>query len=116
MSFGSFWEDVGDFFENLGALIGGAMLVFLKAGAEAIVASGGELLKDAAMAAVRASEAQGGDGEEKFSAAVKAVIGTLESAGIAVVINAVRLAIEHAVARLHVEQGKANPLVVPPGA
>ena len=41
MSFGSFWREVGDFFEKLGAQFGGAFLVFIVAGAKAMLAGGG---------------------------------------------------------------------------
>lgn len=115
MGFGRFWEEVGNFFENLGALLGGALLVFMKAGAEALAVGGGQLLKDAAMAAVRSQEDGGGTGSEKRERAFEAVKGTLVSASIPILVNAVYLAIEHAVAQLNKEKA-LNALAIPPGA
>lgn len=116
MSFGSFWREVGDFFEKLGAQFGGAFLVFIVAGAKAMLAGGGQLLKSAALAAVHSQEQEGGTGAEKRQRAFDAITGTLLSAGIPVIANAVYLAIEAAVASLREEQQEANPLALPPSS
>lgn len=98
---------MNDFFDNLWAHFKAFFteaeqiaLTFMSAMAKSIAASGGALLVSAAAAAVKAAEAQGGSGEEKLAAAKKAVIGTLESEGIAYAMNAVNGAIEAAVAEL----------------
>ncbi|MGE3541456.1 MAG: hypothetical protein AB7N91_28990 [Candidatus Tectimicrobiota bacterium] len=114
MSFGNFWKEVGDFFSDLGAMFGGAFLAFITAGAQAILSGGRQVLKDAAMAAVRSQEQEGGTGGEKRDRAFDAVKGTLLNAGVPVVVNAIYLAIEAAVANLRAEQAKANPLSAPP--
>ena len=76
------------------------LLGFVSALAENIEKHGGQVLRDAALAAVKAAEANGGSGSDKFNAALESVISTLEQQGIPVVINAVRGAIEAAVAQI----------------
>lgn len=76
------------------------LLGFVSALAENIEKNGGQVLRDAALAAVKAAEANGGSGSDKFNAALESVISTLEQQGIPVVINAVRGAIEAAVAQV----------------
>lgn len=76
------------------------LLGFVSALAENIEKNGGQVLRDAALAAVKAAEANGGSGSDKFNAALESVISTLEEQGIPVVINAVRGAIEAAVAQI----------------
>jgi len=76
------------------------LLGFVSALAENIEKNGGQVLRDAALAAVKAAEANGGSGSDKFNAALESVISTLEQQGIPVVINAVRGAIEAAVAQI----------------
>lgn len=80
---------------------GTALLVtFILAGVRALEAGGGQLLVSAADAAVVAAESSKGSGTEKFDQAVEAVKGTLQSQGLAVLENAVRLGVEASVARL----------------
>jgi len=77
------------------------LLGFVSALAENIEKNGGQVLRDAALAAVKAAEATAGmSGSDKFNAALESVISTLEEQGIPVVINAVRGAIEAAVAQI----------------
>lgn len=66
-----------------------------------LVTGGGHLLISAATAAVEAAEAGGGNGESKFEDAKQAVIGTLEDAGVQIILSAVHGAIEFAVAKLN---------------
>lgn len=80
--------------------ISGAGFAFYKAAINSVEASGGQVLKDAATSAVTAAEAAGGTGNEKFTAAFNAVEAELKTAGVAVVVNAINIAIESAVAAL----------------
>lgn len=75
-------------------------LAFFAAAAKSIVASGGQLLLNAATQAVETAEATGGTGAEKFAAAEAAVTGTLASAGITAITGAVHAGIEAAVATM----------------
>lgn len=68
--------------------------------AHTIEISGGQILRDAAMAAVLAAEQSGGSGEDKAKAALASVIAVLEAQGIPLVINAIKAAIEAAVANM----------------
>ena len=77
-----------------------AVEAFASAGAKSIAINGGLLLIDSATAAVNAMAATEGSGADKRNAAIAAVTRDLEAGGIEVVENAVRLAIEHAVASL----------------
>ena len=72
---------------------------FLSPLAQVIALNGGKLLIDAATKAVLAAEATGGTGAQKFEAAEKAVLRELRNAGIPAAKNAVRGAIEAAVAK-----------------
>lgn len=65
--------------------------------------NGGKVLIDAAIAAVAAAETSGGDGNAKMAAAEASVVETLTKEGIPVVKNAIRGAIEAAVASLRAE-------------
>ena len=78
----------------------GGAIDFFEALASSIEASGGQILWDAAKAAVEAAEAQGGGGEDKAKAALASVIAVLEKEGLPIVINAIKGAIEAAVANL----------------
>lgn len=73
---------------------------FLLPAARILAKAGGDALIEAAKAAVAAAEAKGGTGEEKFIAAKKAVVKALQKQGLPIVMNAVNLAIEAAVAAL----------------
>ena len=66
-----------------------------------IVTAGGHLLIDAATVAVQAAEQDGGTGTDKFNSAKQAVIGTLENAGVQIVLSAIHGAIEFAVAKMN---------------
>lgn len=90
------WDKIMEWFEDIGEEIVNG----LKPLAKEIAKNGGALLLNAAFEAVRAAEAQGGSGSDKFNAAKSTVIAKLEDEGIDVVINAVHGAIESAVARL----------------
>lgn len=76
-------------------------ITFLSAAASNIAKSGGALLVDAARAAVKAAEENGGNGSQKRDAAFEAVKGTLENAGMTVIVSAVYAAIEAAVAEMN---------------
>lgn len=88
------------FHDLVHGLVGGA-LGFFDALSSSIEKNGGQILRDAALAAVQAAETTGGTGDVKFAAALAAVIATLEKEGIPVVLNAVRGAIEGAVAQVN---------------
>ncbi len=75
-------------------------LDFFGALSEGIEAVGGQVLRDAAMAAVLAAEQAGGSGEDKAKSALQAVIATLEHEGLPIVINLAKGAIEAAVAKM----------------
>lgn len=76
------------------------VLDFLEGAAKIIVANGGPVLINAAVAAVTAAETTGGTGDQKLQAATGAVVSTLKSQGLPVVQNAINAAIEGAVANL----------------
>ena len=76
------------------------LIAFFTAGVKAIANGGGKVLTDAALAGVRAAEATGDSGDVKFNAAWASVVSTLTAEGIPVATNAVRLAIEAAVAQI----------------
>lgn len=65
-----------------------------------IAKSGGQILLEAALSAVRTAEQTGGSGEEKFKAAKKIVVKNLQDKGLPLVTNAINGAIESAVASL----------------
>lgn len=67
--------------------------------------NGGPILVDAAMRAVIQAEAAGGSSEDKFLVAVRSVENALVTKGLPVVQNAIRLAVETAVANLQDNQG-----------
>ena len=76
------------------------VLDFLEGAAKSIVANGGPVLINAAVAAVTAAETTGGTGAQKLQAATGAVVSTLKSQGLPVMQNAINAAIEGAVANL----------------
>lgn len=97
MSFkAKFLSHIESFFEGIGE----AILSFTNNLAHSIAQNGGQVLVSAAVAAVQAAEHAGGDGKTKLASAVAAVVSTLETQGIPVVMNAVNGAIEAAVAGL----------------
>lgn len=85
------------------------VLDFLEGAAKSIIANGGPVLINTAVAAVAAAETAGGTGSQKLQAATAAVVSTLKSRGLPVVQNAINSAIEGAVANL-----KASLPVAPP--
>lgn len=92
-----------DFQNKFHDLINGfqhAGMDFLAALEVSIEANGGKILRDASASAVVAAEAAGGTGEEKAKAAFEAVVGVLTTEGLPIVINAVKGAIEAAVANM----------------
>jgi hypothetical protein len=97
MSFGSWLES---FFSSILSKV----TDFLSNVAHSIAVNGGPVLVELATAAVAAAEAQGGSGQDKFNAAVKAVTSGLTAQGVPVVLNAVNAAIEAAVANLQASQ------------
>jgi hypothetical protein len=96
-----FFSSIGVMLVNLFSRIGGGILAFISAGAEEIAKNGGRVLVDAAIAGVQSAERTGGSGEVKFNAAWASVVSTLTAEGIPVATNAIRIAIESAVAQLN---------------
>jgi len=94
----SLLKSIQNRFHTLVNRVQAAATGFFDALARSIEENGGQVLRNAALAAVRAAEATGGPGEKKFAAALNQVILTLQTEGVPVVINAVRGAIEAAVA------------------
>lgn len=90
-------HDIIHVFEHIG-------LDFFHSLIDSIAQNGGKVLQEAAIAAVAAAEASGGSGKDKFDAALAQVIATLTAQGLPVVQNAVRGAIEAAVADLRTVQ------------
>ena len=74
--------------------------IFADSVVRSIAENGGPVLIAAAIAAVKAAEAQGGSGKDKLLVAQATIIGALKTAGIPIVMNAVNAAIEAAVANL----------------
>ena len=72
---------------------------FLEAAAHSLIANGGAVLIGAAKDAVVAAETTGGTNEQKKDAAVTAVVSSLKTNGLPVVMNAVNFAVEAAVAQ-----------------
>jgi hypothetical protein len=97
-------KDIQNSFHSLIDHLKTTAIGFFDALAHSIEQNGGQVLRDAAIAAVRAAEATGGSGDQKFAAALAQVVITLETEGLPVVINAVKGAIEAAVAVM-----KADP-------
>lgn len=85
-----------------------AVEAFGLAGAKSIAINGGLLLIDSATAAVQAMAATEGSGADKRNAAIAIVTRDLEAGGVKVVENAVRLAIEKAVAALKADIPELN--------
>lgn len=93
-------KDFQNKFHDLVHSLRDGSLGFVETLAHSIEANGGQVLRDAAKAAVETAEATGGSGEDKAKAALASVIAVLEAEGIPVVIAAVKGAIEAAVANL----------------
>ncbi|HXQ40382.1 MAG TPA: phage holin, LLH family [Candidatus Udaeobacter sp.] len=89
------------------------VLNFLEGAAKSIVANGGPVLINAAVAAVTAAETAGGTGSQKLQAATAAVVSTLKNQGLPVVQNAINAAIEGAVANLKAALPAASPAAGP---
>lgn len=94
------WDQLTDWIEAVGEDV----LDALKPIAKQIARSGGMALIAAAQAAVQAAEAAGGSGRDKFDAAQKAVVASLEAQSLPIVLNAVNAAIESAVAAMKENQ------------
>lgn len=75
-------------------------IAFVEALGHSIEANGGQVLRDAAKAAVEAAETTGGSGEDKAKAALASVIAVLEAEGIPIILADVKGAIEASVANL----------------
>lgn len=97
------WSDIKNLFTSAEHVF----IAFASSLIHSIAANGGQVLVDAAVAAVAAAEAAGGTGAEKLASAQAAVIATLKAAGVTVVTNAVNGAIEAAVAELKASQKPA---------
>lgn len=95
-------KDLQNRFHDLIHSLHDSALGFFDAVAQAIEMNGGKVLRDAAMAAVAAAETTGGSGEDKAKAAFASVVAVLEAEGLPVVINAIKGAIEAAVAQMRV--------------
>lgn len=77
-----------------------AVKTFSNALITSVAKNGGELLTLAATEAVKAAEANGGSGKDKFDAAVNSVVNTLGQKGIDAAKNAVEGAVLMAVANM----------------
>lgn len=84
------------------------IVVAFEAGIKSVEQNGGKVLTDAAAAAVKAAEANGGTGKEKAFAAAAAVMAVLMAEGIPVLLNAVNIAIEMAVAEMNKDRNVSN--------
>lgn len=104
--FSSFGDILKREFEAFVGMMGNGLLGGLLGLLHSIEQSGGQLLLDSATAAVHAMEQTGKPGAEKFADAKTAVIGTLQSAGVTVIENAVNGAIEAAVAAMKIDPVK----------
>lgn len=93
-------KDIQNRFHDFIHAIAGGAIDFFEALASAIENSGGQLLRDAALAAVQAAEANGGSGDDKFKAAYESVVDTLTKQGIPIAVNAIEGAIIAAVAKI----------------
>ncbi len=103
-----FWDDLTDWLQGIGDKI----MVFLKPGAKLIARNGGALLIQLATEAVALAERTGGNGDDKFNAARKHVENGLKAQVPNLAINAVKLAIESAVAALN-ESKQSDPGLPP---
>lgn len=99
----SIWNHIKDTLQAIVDFIGHDTMTFLKALAATIEAGGGKVLRDAAIAAVKAAEEAGGTGQEKLAAAVASVTAVLVAEGVPLINTAIHGAIEAAVAMLKVE-------------
>jgi hypothetical protein len=96
MSVQRYFRQLIEWFES----IGDDVLEALAPLGRQIAKAGGKALIDAALAAVLAAETAGGSGDEKFDAAHKAVVKTLQAQGLPIITNAINGAIEIAVAKI----------------
>lgn len=96
----SFFSNVWTQIENIFTKEEQAFALFFEDAIHNVAVNGGPVLVNAATNAVEAAEKQGGSGSAKLAAATAAVVATLTTQGIPVVVSAVNSAIEAAVARL----------------
>lgn len=78
------------------------IVAFAEPAIDAIEKGGGQILKDAALAAVKAMEVSPTTGQNKFAAAFDEVCKVLAAEGIPLLKNSINLAIEMAVAAIRV--------------
>lgn len=100
----SFFSDLGDKLKSLADEILEFVESFFGAAIKAVEQNGGPLLVQLATDAVAAAEASGGSGGQKLQAAVDSVVAGLKTNGVPVVLNAVNIAVETAVANLKASQ------------
>lgn len=100
--FSKAWEKVKGVFR----FIGDTLAVALKAFGTYIEQNGGEVLIQAALAAVQAAEDRGGSGSDKFNYAVGAAKDVLKVKGLPVVEHAVQSAVLAAVSTLKLKAGE----------
>jgi hypothetical protein len=98
------WDKILTFLVHILSSAESDILAFLLASAKAIEQSGGQALILAATTAVKAAEATGGSGADKFAAAKDSVLQSLQSQGIAAIEGAVNAGIEAAVAQMKANQ------------
>lgn len=101
------WADIKGFFSKEEE----AVVAFVSALIHNIAQNGGQVLMDAATAAVTAAENTGGTAAVKFAAAQASITATLVAEGAPVIMSAVNAAIEAAVSALSSTQQKT--LAVP---
>lgn len=102
------FDQILKFLEALGHALFASVTRSFEAGIQSVVENGGELLIDAARDAVRAAEESSATGFDKFDVAFDHASARLKSEGLAVVKNAVSIAIENAVAELKQEIAEAT--------
>lgn len=96
----SFFSDLGDQLKSLVEEALSFVESFFSAAIKAVAENGGPLLVSLAEAGVAAAEAAGGSGSDKAKAAFDSIVAGLQAQGVPVVINAVNIALETAVAKL----------------
>src|SRR5690349_8124158 len=91
-------HDVGHSIKSIFTAGESKALELATAAAHYVEQNGGQVLRDAASAAVIAAETSGGTGEAKLAAAVASVTSVLVTEGLPVVNSAIHLAVEMALA------------------
>lgn len=104
--FDNVWSDIKSMFTSTEHVF----VVFASSLIHSMASNGGQVLIDAATAAVIAAEAGGGTGQDKLNAAIAAVVASLKAKGIPVVMNAVNGAIEAAVADMNAQKAVQAPV------